>query len=118
MSNSNGFARVLSEWQARGDWRLFFVDRDEVAKVTPADVTRVCQEYFLRSNRTAGVFLPTERPIRRGHPAHARHREAGSESEERRGGGGRRILQPHGGEHSKADEIRRTRVLASRRRCW
>jgi zinc protease len=64
LSNSNGLARVLSEWQARGDWRLFFVDRDEVAKVKPADVTRVCQKYFLRSNRTAGVFLPTEHPER------------------------------------------------------
>ena len=46
----------------RGDWRLFFIDRDEVAKVKPADVTRVCQKYFLRSNRTAGVYLPTEKP--------------------------------------------------------
>ena len=64
MSNSNGLARVLSEWQARGDWRLFFLNRDEVAKVTPADVTRVAQKYFLRSNRTAGVYLPTDHPER------------------------------------------------------
>ena len=64
MANSNGLARVLSEWQARGDWRLFFVDRDEVAKVTAADVTRVAQKYFIRSNRTAGVYLPTDHPER------------------------------------------------------
>ena len=64
MSNSNGLARVLSEWQARGDWRLFFLSRDEIAKVTPADVTRVAAKYFLRSNRTAGVYLPTEHPER------------------------------------------------------
>ncbi len=63
-ANSNGLAKVLSEWQARGDWRLFFLDRDAIAKVTPADVTRVCQKYFLRSNRTAGVYLPTTAPDR------------------------------------------------------
>ena len=60
---------MLSEWQSRGDWRLFFLDRDGVAKVKPADVTRVCQKYFLRSNRTAGVFLPTEKPVRADIPA-------------------------------------------------
>ena len=64
LANSNGLARVLSEWQARGDWRLFFLNRDAIAKVTPADVTRVAKEYFLRSNRTAGVYLPTDHPDR------------------------------------------------------
>ncbi len=63
-ANSNGMARVLNEWAARGDWRLFFLDRDAVAQVTPADVTRVAQKYFLRSNRTAGVYLPTTAPDR------------------------------------------------------
>jgi zinc protease len=63
-ANSNGMARILNEWQARGDWRLFFLDRDAVAKVTPQDVTRVAQKYFQRSNRTAGVYLPTDKPDR------------------------------------------------------
>jgi zinc protease len=63
-SNSNGMARILNEWQARGDWRLFFLDRDAIAKVSPADVTRVAQKYFIRSNRTAGVYLPTDKPDR------------------------------------------------------
>ena len=64
LSNGAGFARTLSEWQARGDWRLFFLNRDAIAKVTSADVARVAQKYFLRSNRTAGVYLPTDHPER------------------------------------------------------
>ncbi len=64
LSNSNGLAKVLSEWQARGDWRLFFLNRDAIAKVTQADVARVAKEYFLRGNRTAGVYLPTDHPER------------------------------------------------------
>jgi zinc protease len=63
-ANSNGMARILNEWTARGDWRLFYLDRDAIAKVTPADVTRVSQKYFIRSNRTAGVYLPTDKPDR------------------------------------------------------
>ncbi len=64
MSNSQFLAMQLSEWQARGDWRLMFLNRDAEAKVTAADVTRVAQKYFLRSNRTAGVYLPTTAPDR------------------------------------------------------
>ena len=64
MSNSQFLAMQLSEWQARGDWRLLFLNRDAEAKVTAADVTRVAKKYFLRSNRTAGVYLPTTQPDR------------------------------------------------------
>ena len=64
MSNSQFLAMQLSEWQACGDWRLLFLNHDAEAKVTPADVTRVAQKYFLRSNRTAGVYLPTQQPDR------------------------------------------------------
>ncbi len=64
MSNSQFLAMQLSEWQARGDWRLLFLNRDAEAKVTAADVTRIAKKYFLRSNRTAGVYLPTTQPDR------------------------------------------------------
>ncbi|HJT77699.1 MAG TPA: pitrilysin family protein [Gemmataceae bacterium] len=64
MRDPNRVAVTLSDWAAKGDWRLFFLHRDRIAKVTPADVARVAGRYLLRSNRTAGVFLPTEQPLR------------------------------------------------------
>jgi zinc protease len=54
----------LSEWMAMGDWRLFFLHRDELRKVTPEDVTRVASTYFKPSNRTVGLFIPTQKPER------------------------------------------------------
>jgi zinc protease len=64
MTNSNMLANILSEWSAKGDWRLFFLTRDRVAKVTPADLDRVAARYLQRSNRTVGMFLPSEAPQR------------------------------------------------------
>jgi len=49
----------LSEWVGAGDWRLLFIHRDRVAKVTPEDVTRVAAKYLRQSNRTLGMFIPT-----------------------------------------------------------
>ena len=41
-----------------GDWRLYFLHRDRIEKVTPADVQRVAAKYLLASNRTLGYFIP------------------------------------------------------------
>jgi zinc protease len=60
-ANSNQMATELSDYACQGGWRLFFLQRDRVAKVTPADVMRVAGRYLRRSNRTVGVYLPTER---------------------------------------------------------
>lgn len=60
MKNPQGIALDLSEWAAAGDWRLMFIARDRVEKVTPADVQAVAQKYFMPSNRTTGYFYPTE----------------------------------------------------------
>jgi len=54
----------LSEWMAMGDWRLFFYHRDQVKKVTVQDVQRVASAYLKESNRTVGLFIPTEKPDR------------------------------------------------------
>jgi zinc protease len=54
----------MSEWIAMGDWRLFFIHRDRVEKVTPADVQRVAAAYLKSSNRTLGFFIPTVAPDR------------------------------------------------------
>jgi len=59
MTDTNRIGITLSDWAAKGDWRLFFLHRDRVAKVTPADVARVAQKYLARNNRTVGLFIPT-----------------------------------------------------------
>jgi len=63
-NNSTQIAIQLSEWAAMGDWRLLFLYRDDVAKVTAADVNRVARNYLKRSNRTVGLFYPTAHPDR------------------------------------------------------
>lgn len=59
-SNITRFVRELSEWSARGDWRLFFLHRDRIEKVTAEDVKRVAAQYLRRNNRTVGLFIPTK----------------------------------------------------------
>jgi zinc protease len=59
----------LSDWAALGDWRLFFLHRDRIAKVTPADVSRVASRFLQRNNRTLGLYIPTDRPERAEIPA-------------------------------------------------
>ncbi len=54
----------LSEWVAQGDWRLYFLHRDRVEQVTPEAVKAVAARYFKGSNRTVGLFLPTDQPDR------------------------------------------------------
>src|SRR5205807_5632845 len=55
---------VLSEAAATGDWRLLFLDRDRIRKVTPEDVARVAKAYLKPSNRTIGRFVPDPKPDR------------------------------------------------------
>jgi zinc protease len=69
LSNSERLALQLSEWEGMGDWRLFFLHRDRVRKVTLDDVKRVAARYLKPSNRTVGVFLPEEKPERAEIPA-------------------------------------------------
>ncbi len=63
-SNTSNIALQISEWASGGDWRMMFIHRDRLAKVTPADVQRVATTYLKPSNRTVGVFIPTEKPDR------------------------------------------------------
>lgn len=59
-----GTAKYLTDYAALGDWRLMFMRRDQIAKVTAADVNRVADTYFKPSNRTLAHFIPTEKPDR------------------------------------------------------
>jgi zinc protease len=55
---------ALSETIALGDWRLFFVGRDKVEKITAAQVAEASARYFKRDNRVTGTFLPDDAPQR------------------------------------------------------
>src|SRR5204863_8394851 len=63
-TNSGRFGLDLSEWMGMGDWLLFFYHRDQVKKVTVQDVQRVASTYLKESNRTVGLFIPTDKPDR------------------------------------------------------
>ncbi|MGA1984505.1 MAG: pitrilysin family protein [Acidobacteriaceae bacterium] len=69
MTNSQTVAMMLGQDAGEGDWRSFYLMRDEVGKVTPADVTRVANAYLKSSNRTLGEFIPTKTPDRAEIPA-------------------------------------------------
>ena len=64
LANSQQFAVGLSNWAGAGDWRLFFLHRDRLEKVTADDVNKAAAKYLVRSNRTVGVYSPTEAPER------------------------------------------------------
>jgi zinc protease len=62
--DTNTLVRSLTEFIAIGDWRLFFLYRDRLRKVTLEDVQRVAAQYLKPANRVLGEFVPTERPER------------------------------------------------------
>ena len=64
MTNSQQAALGLTGEIASGDWRLFFLNYDELKAVTPEDVVRVAKLYFKDSNSTVGEFIPTANPDR------------------------------------------------------
>jgi zinc protease len=55
---------ALSESIALGDWRMFFLQRDRVRDASLADLNRVARERFVAANRTLGLYLPTDKPLR------------------------------------------------------
>lgn len=57
-------ASALSEAVAEGDWRLFFLHRDQVESATLDDVQRVISAYLVPNNRTTGLYIPTDDPVR------------------------------------------------------
>jgi zinc protease len=63
-ANTSQLALALTEWIAMGDWRLYFLNRDRMEKVTPEQVKAVAAKYLTRNNRTVGMYIPTEKPER------------------------------------------------------
>jgi len=63
-ANTAQLGVALSEYIAAGDWRLLFLHRDHVAKLTTADIQKAAASYLVSSNRTLGMFVPTKTPER------------------------------------------------------
>ena len=63
-NNTIEFSIGLAEIIGAGDWRLFFIYRDRLDKLTLADVQACMKKYYLSSNRTVGVFIPDKNPDR------------------------------------------------------
>ncbi len=59
----------LSNFVGAGDWRLAFLYRDNLEKVTREDVMLVVAKYFKSANRTLGTFIPDKNPDRAEIPA-------------------------------------------------
>jgi zinc protease len=49
---------AMTEFIGAGDWRLFFIDRDNIEALTVADIQNAAKKYYLQSNRTWGRFIP------------------------------------------------------------
>ncbi|MGB9611382.1 MAG: M16 family metallopeptidase, partial [Bryobacteraceae bacterium] len=64
MNDPQDVALELSEWQAMGDWRLMFLQRDRIEKVTLEQVQKAAEKYFIPSNCTVGLFIPEKEPVR------------------------------------------------------
>src|SRR5262249_61591894 len=56
LNNVDRVGLNLSEWIAMGDWRLFFLNRDRLGKVTVEDSQTGADTYFKRSQRTLSTF--------------------------------------------------------------
>jgi len=60
LANPQSFGVGLSEYVALGDWRLFFYNRDRVARLTSTTVDEAASRYFVRDNRVVGFFIPED----------------------------------------------------------
>ena len=63
-ANTDRIAVSLSDWAAQGDWRLYFLFRDNMESLTTEQVQAVAEKYFVRNNRTVGLFIPSEKSER------------------------------------------------------
>lgn len=63
-NNTIGFAINLTEIIGAGSYKLGFIYRDAVEKLTIADVQKVAEKYFRTNNRTVGIFIPSKDEVR------------------------------------------------------
>ncbi|NYT66233.1 insulinase family protein [Alcaligenaceae bacterium] len=63
-ANPVSLAGALSESVAEGDWRLFFLQRDRVEAMPLEQVQQATANWLVASNRTNGLYIPTDQPLR------------------------------------------------------
>lgn len=63
-NNSIEMAIMLTELVGAGDWRLWFLYRDNLEKISLEHVKAVAAKYYKPSNRTVGYFIPSAAPDR------------------------------------------------------
>ena len=64
LADSRELTSALSEYAGIGDWRVLFLHRDRLKRITAAEVQAVALHYLKPANRTLGMFLPTKEPDR------------------------------------------------------
>lgn len=64
MAKTTEFAIGLTEFIGAGDWRLWFLHRDRMEKLTADDLKAAAKKYYKPSNRTFGMFVPDAAPDR------------------------------------------------------
>ncbi len=64
MNKTTDFAISLTEYIGAGDWRLWFLHRDRVEKLTVDDLKAAAKKYYKPSNRTYGIYVPDAAPDR------------------------------------------------------
>ncbi|MGA7990400.1 MAG: pitrilysin family protein [Thermoanaerobaculia bacterium] len=62
LNDSSQVGLRLSEWIAKGDWRLFFLHRDRLKAYPAEGVAKVAAAYLKPTNRTVATFIPTAKP--------------------------------------------------------
>lgn len=63
-NNTINYAIGLTEIIGAGGYKLEMLYRDNVEKLTLADVQKAAEKYFRDNNRTVGVFIPTKDEVR------------------------------------------------------
>ncbi|GEM45424.1 M16 family metallopeptidase [Deinococcus cellulosilyticus] len=58
LADAQSVGTTLSEYEAIGDWKLFFWYRDALQKVSVQDIQRVAGKYLKSINRTTGTLKP------------------------------------------------------------
>ena len=69
LNDSEEIGLMLSNWMGMGDWRLFFLHRDQMRAVKIEDLNRVTAKYLTAANRTLGLAYSTDTPSRVDIPA-------------------------------------------------
>ncbi len=69
LADPQAFGVGLSEFISLGDWRLFFLLRDELAQMKTTRIDEAAKRFFVRDNRVVGYYVPDDSPLRAEIPA-------------------------------------------------